>query len=125
MPPSLDLWTSFLCGSPGYMHLDGRLEKRISLAVPVYLVSLKEPRAAEQVLTENVSSRGARVVTNRRWQAGEQQRITPLSGEFQLQARVVYCRPLSNRAFCVGLEFHKCSVAWWDSFLTRAMRIAR
>ena len=34
------------------MALDERLEKRIPLAFAVYLVSLKESRAAEQVLTE-------------------------------------------------------------------------
>ncbi len=60
------------------MHLDGRIEKRVPMAVPLYLVSLTDPRAAERVLTENVSSHGARVITKQRWQPGEQQRITPL-----------------------------------------------
>jgi PilZ domain len=80
----------------------------------VYLISLKDPRAAERVLTENVSSHGARVITKQRCQPGEQQQITPLSGEFQLLARVVYCQPLPHKGFCVGLEFRECSVNWGD-----------
>jgi hypothetical protein len=94
------------------MRLDGRIEKRIPMAIPVYLLSLKKPYAAERVLTENVSSHGARVVTKRRSQPGEDQWITPLSGQFQLLAQVIYCRPLVNGDFCVGLDFRGHPVNW-------------
>lgn len=99
------------------MRLDGRIEKRVPMAVSVYLISLAEPRAAERVLTENVSAHGARVITKRRWQPGEQQRITPLSGDFHLSAWVVYCQQLPHESFCVGLEFRECSVNWGDRLL--------
>ncbi len=56
------------------MHLDGRIEKRVPMAVSVCLISSTDPRTVERVLTENVSSRGARVITKQRWQPGEQQR---------------------------------------------------
>jgi hypothetical protein len=94
------------------MRLDGRIEKRISMGIPVYLGSLKKPRTAERVLTENVSPHGARVVTKLRWQAGEDLWITPLSGQFQLTAQVTYCQPLANGEFCVGLDFRGCPVNW-------------
>jgi hypothetical protein len=84
------------------------------MAVPLYLVSLTDPRAAEPVLTENVSSHGARVITKQRWQPGEQPRITPLSGEFYLSAHVVYCKPLPPKGFCVGLVFPERSVNWGE-----------
>jgi len=87
------------------MLLEGRIEKRIPMTVAVYLVNLKEPRTAERVLTENVSPHGARVVTKRLRQPGEQQWISPLSGQSQLAAQVVYCQPIPNQRFCVGLDF--------------------
>jgi hypothetical protein len=94
------------------MRLDGRIEKRIPKGIAVYLVSLKKPRTAERVLTENVSPHGARVVTKRHWQPGEDQWITPLSGQFQLPAQVIYCQPLANGDFCVGLDFRGRPVNW-------------
>ena len=99
------------------MSLDGRIEKRAPMAVSVYLTSLTPPRAVERVLTENVSSHGARVITKRRWQPGEPHRIISLSGESHLSARVVYCQPLPHEGFCVGLEFRECSVNWRDGLL--------
>lgn len=96
------------------MHLDGRIEKRVPMAVSVCLISLTDPRTVERVLTENVSSRGARVITKQRWQPGEQQRITSLSGESPLSARVIYCQQLPHKGFCVGLEFRECSVNWGE-----------
>ena len=99
------------------MHLDGRIEKRIPMAVPVYLASLQEPRVSERVLTENVSPHGARVVTKRLWRPGEQQWISPLSGQFQLAAQVVYCHPIPHQGFCVGLDFRARSINWQDELV--------
>jgi hypothetical protein len=94
------------------MPSDGRIEKRIPMETPLYLVSLKKPRTAERVLTENVSAHGARVVTQRRWQSGEDHWIVPLSGQFQLPAQVIYCQPLADGEFRVGLDFRGCPVNW-------------
>jgi hypothetical protein len=94
------------------VRLDGRIDKRVPMAVSLYVISLKEPGIAERVITENVSSNGARIITKQRCQPGEQQQVTPLSGEFQLRARVVYCQPLPHKGFCVGLEFRERSVNW-------------
>jgi len=94
------------------MPLGGRTEKRIPLAVPVYLVSTKELRAVEKVTTENVSPHGARAVTSRPWEPGEQPRLSRRIGDYQLSAQVVYCHPLTGGSFCVGLEFRSDSMAW-------------
>ena len=97
------------------MAFDGRLEKRILIAVSVYLASAKEPRCGEKTLTENVSLHGARVVTKHHWQPGEQSLITPLAGEFARRpAVVVYSEALANGHFCVGLEFPGCAVNWGE-----------
>jgi len=94
------------------MPLGGRTEKRILLAVPVYLVSTKELRVVEKVTTENVSPHGARAVTSQPWEPGEQPQLSRRIGDYQLSAQVVYCQPLAGGNFRVGLEFRSDSMAW-------------
>jgi hypothetical protein len=91
--------------SPGAMPLDGRIEKRAPMAVPVYLVAAEGLLIAERAITVNLSPHGARVITKRRWQAEEQPWLASLFNEFRLQARVVYCQPLTDGHFCVVLRF--------------------
>src|SRR5216684_3136101 len=75
---------------------NGRIEKRFPTSVPVYLASLEEPRSRERTLTENVSPHGARVISQRFWQSGEESLITPLTGEFRQVGRVIYCLPTAG-----------------------------
>ncbi|MGH9700935.1 MAG: hypothetical protein ACRD5R_05380, partial [Candidatus Acidiferrales bacterium] len=96
------------------MSLDGRIEARVGLTIPIYLASTKGPDAAELVVTENVSTHGVRATSKRRWQPGEQHRVTPLTREFDLQARVIYCQPLPNNAFSIGLKFQYSFSMWWE-----------
>ncbi len=56
---------------------DGRLEKRLTMSVPVYLASLGETRARERTVTENVSPHGARVISKRSWRSGEEALMPP------------------------------------------------
>ena len=95
-------------------HFDGRVEKRLPTSVPVYLASLEEPRSRERTLTENVSSRGVRVISQRFWQSGEESLITPLTGEFRQVGRVIYCLPTAGDRFCVGVEFSDHTVKWGE-----------
>ncbi len=97
------------------MPLDGRIEKRVPLAVPVYLLTAEELLFAERAITVNVSPHGARVVTKRHWRAEEQPWLSSLSNEFRLQAIVVYCQTLSDRDFCVGLKFRAHFIDWGDT----------
>ena len=91
---------------------DGRIEKRLPTSVPVYLASIGEPRARERTLTENVSPHGARVISKRPWQSGEESLITPLTGEFPQVGRVIYCLPTARQRFCLGVEFPSRAVKW-------------
>ena len=97
------------------MTLEGRIEKRVTKVVTLYISNLKKPGAREKVFTENISLHGARVITIRRWELGEEHRVTSLTGEFQLPARVVYCQPCSNRGYRVGLHFGARSVNWQNA----------
>lgn len=96
------------------MPFGRRIEKRVPVELPVYLASLREPRPAEKTRTENVSPHGARVVTKRPWQPNEEPLITSDAGTPQLYVRVVYCRPVSNGLFRIGLEFRGEAVQWLD-----------
>ena len=94
------------------MRLDGRNEKRVTMAIPVCLVTADELLVAEQAITVNVSSRGARVMTRRRWQPKEQPRLASESGEFRTHTKVVYCEPLPSGHFCIGLKFISAITDW-------------
>jgi hypothetical protein len=91
---------------------DGRAEKRSRANLPVYVARTKEPRAAERIFTRNVSPHGARVVTTQLWHSGDEQMLTPLTGEAPRMARVVYCQPRPAGGYYVGLCFPDRSVRW-------------
>ena len=98
----------------GSRLFDGRVEKRLAMAVPVYLTSMKEPHARERTTTENVSPHGAHVISNRFWQSGEEALIAPLAGGFPQVGRVVYCEVRAGGTFRVGIEFPDRAVRWAD-----------
>jgi len=93
------------------MRWDGRTEKRVTMAIPVCLVAAEKLRP-EQAITVNVSRRGARVRTRRRWQPEEQPRLASNSGQTLAQAQVVYCESLPDGHFYVGLTFHPAFIEW-------------
>src|SRR5467141_4232253 len=99
---------------PNQRLFDGRLEKRLTMSVPVYLASLDEPRARERTRTENVSPHGARVVSKRSWRSGEESLVTFLTGEFPQVGRVIYCVPKAGDRFSLGVEFPDRMVKWGE-----------
>jgi hypothetical protein len=101
--------------SSGITVLNGRIEKRVPMAVPVDLVIAEEMLVAERVVTVNVSPHGARVMTKRRWRGEEQPWLASLTSYFRVQGSVVYCQPLTNGDFCVGLRFRTTFIDWDDN----------
>src|SRR2546429_2470504 len=55
--------------------------------------------------TENVSSGGMRVQTDRPWKPDTRLLVETSESERSARARVIYCETLSNTTFAVGLEF--------------------
>ena len=100
-------------GRPKQRLFDGRIEKRLPASVPVYLATLEEPRARERTVTENISCHGARVISMRSWQSGEEV-IVALRGEFPQVGKVVYCDARTAGRFCLGVEFPNRMVKWDD-----------
>jgi hypothetical protein len=66
----------------------------------------------ESTFTENVSARGARVLSTRRWKTGDQLTIATLTGSFRAMARVAYCQLVPESGFAVGVEFVEPTGQW-------------
>jgi hypothetical protein len=66
----------------------------------------------ESTFTENVSARGARVLSTRRWKTGDRLTIATLTGSFRAMARVAYCQLVPESGFAVGVEFVEPTGQW-------------
>jgi hypothetical protein len=87
------------------MHaLSGRYEKRTPRAVPVDVLRLDESRLNMRTVTENVSPRGVRIVTDWNCAPGKHVLLTAREEGVKSLARVVYCQPLESTKFAVGLQ---------------------
>src|SRR5271168_750402 len=100
-----------LCGAPMTSEAR-RLEDRSPVHVTVDLSGLDVHTVSQQGVTENVSARGARVVTSKPWQPNEHVTVRSLLGSLRSRARVVYCQPLGTDSFAIGLELFV-SVGEW------------
>jgi hypothetical protein len=100
--------------NPRHRLFDGRIEKRLSMPVPIYLTAMTESHSHERTTTENVSPHGARAISKRSWRSGEEALVAPLTGEFPQVGRVVYCEARTGGRYCLGVEFPDRSVKWGD-----------
>ena len=89
----------------------GRVEKRIPLEIRVQISAVQSLGPAdliEKTTTENVSTHGVRILTKRALLPQERLLVTSLSArEEPIPARVVYCEPLAEGVFAVGLQLEK------------------
>jgi hypothetical protein len=89
-----------------------RTEGRIARAMAVQLSTIDGSASAEKAFTENVSARGARVVTKQHWKPEERVLLKSLETDFQSQARVTYCQHLPRKVFAVGLDLFSRAEEW-------------
>jgi hypothetical protein len=89
-----------------------RAERRIPMEIPVVLDGHRETPGAESTFTENVSARGARVVSVRRWDKDEPLTLVSRTGEFRSSARVAYCQALHGDGYAIGVEFLEPTGRW-------------
>jgi hypothetical protein len=83
----------------------GRRRARNSERLLVQIFSEEKPLVSEACPTQNLSSFGARLVTERPWPPNSRVVVKALIGDLWGRARVAYCQPLNDRTFAVGLEF--------------------
>jgi PilZ domain len=82
----------------------GRSERRIARAVAVEICLEDEAMLKERASTENVSAHGVRVLIRRKLPPGQPVlAIFPREG-VRSPGQVVYCQPLAEPKFAVGLE---------------------
>ena len=89
-----------------------RCEPRLPMEVAVQIAGNGNVQGVEMTFTENVSTRGARVITGRRWRVNDHLTIASLPGDFQSIARVAYCEPRRGDGYAVGLEFTQAEGKW-------------
>lgn len=89
-----------------------RAENRIPMEIPVVLEGHRQMPGAEATFTENVSAKGARVVSIRHWDKGAQLSLASRTGEFRSAARVAYCQPLHGDGYAIGVEFLETQGRW-------------
>lgn len=92
--------------------MEGRKEKQDASRVQVLLSSVAQPLLSEQASTENVTSYGMRVQTERPWELGTIVLLKTPRGESLARARVVYCNAAERKTFQLGLEFLGRPAAW-------------
>jgi hypothetical protein len=89
-----------------------RGEHRIPMEIPVVIDGHRASPGVESTFTENVSAKGARVVSVRFWKKGEQLNFVLRTGEFRSSARVAYCQPLRGDGYAIGVEFLEPKGRW-------------
>jgi len=94
------------------IHPIQRRENRIPMEIPVLLDGHGNLPGMEATFTENVSAKGARVVSVRRWEKGAPMVLKSRTGDFRSEARVAYCQPLHGDGYAVGVEFLETKGRW-------------
>jgi len=80
-----------------------RSEARAHLSTTLWLTSLQKPAVFEIVPTENISSVGIQMVTQKFWEPDELVLVSSPPGFF-VQGSVVYCRKLPSDDYLLGIR---------------------
>jgi hypothetical protein len=94
------------------MDISKRAEDRMPMKVTVDLSSLDIRTPAQEGVTENISPRGARVLTKKPWKPDDRLNVRSLVGNFRSRARVVYCVPVDEQLFAIGLQLFAAAGSW-------------
>ena len=78
----------------------------------VTLTSLELTSRTELTFTENISSGGARVVTEKLWSANDSLVIKSREGDLQSEARVVYRQPVREKVYAIGVKLIEPQGSW-------------
>lgn len=97
---------------PRNNHPFHRCENRIPMEIPVVLDGHRQMPGVEATFTENVSAKGARVVSVRHWEKGAPLLFASRTGEFRSAARVAYCQPVHGEGYVIGVEFLEPQGRW-------------
>ena len=83
---------------------ENRNEKRNPEKLQVLLSNAADPLSVESALTENVSSRGLRVRTERPWTRDTLVIVLTCESQLWARGRIAYCQAMSDDTFAIALE---------------------
>ena len=94
-------------------QLNGRMERRLPIIVPVRLAPYAHAgvNGEERTYTDNISERGARIFSKHAWKPGDPLWITLLNGHSAC-GQVVYCQRLPDDRYSIGVNFQDQPVTW-------------
>lgn len=82
-----------------------RIERRYNMRTTAMLVGTHGRLGVDKVITENLSPRGVRVLSQCEWMLDDTILVSIPAAHFTSAARVAYCAPLGDGRFGTGLEF--------------------
>jgi PilZ domain len=82
-----------------------RCEHRMDVVMAGRLEEVCPDPICDRVTIRNISSRGARVVSERAWKVHERVHLAEPGGEHHLNAEVRYCQRLDDNLYAIGLQF--------------------
>jgi hypothetical protein len=82
-----------------------RGENRVDMRLTAMLIGTHGKLGVEKAITENVSTRGVRVISTSEWFIDDTILVSLPAGHFTSAARVAYCDALGQGKFGTGLEF--------------------
>ena len=88
-----------------------RFEPRIPMEVAVQISGHSEMPGVEMTFTQDVSARGARVLTTRRWRQHDMLLVSSPTG-FKSPGRVAYCASARGEHFVIGVELLQPTGDW-------------
>jgi hypothetical protein len=88
-----------------------RVEFRSTTNVFVELYSF-DNATFEITNTIDISPHGARVLSKTGWAPNQRVSIRALDGHLESRARIVYCEPLAEQSYAIGLELQQPMGAW-------------
>ena len=93
--------------------LSGRMERRLPIVAVVRLARAERASTDEEerTYTDNISSCGVRVYSTRSWQLGDTVEVVPRN-EDSARGNVVYCQPLDDGRFVIGVKFQDRTATW-------------
>jgi len=82
-----------------------RAESRLDMKLTAMLIGTHGKLGVEKAITENVSSRGVRVISTSEWFVDDTILFSLPAGHFTSAARVAYCDEVGRGRYVTGLEF--------------------
>ncbi len=85
----------------------GRREHRMDVVMPGRLEETGRDPICSCVAIKNISSQGARVISERFWKAHQYVHLAGPGGEQSMNCEVIYCEKLGKQPLCRGSEVRR------------------